>query len=67
MEPTQEPFERVAILGLGLMGASLGMALRAAGVARLIEPPQMRQVPSPEQIWLSSPRRYARRLTCSPH
>jgi prephenate dehydrogenase len=36
MEPTQEPFERVAILGLGLMGASLGMALRAAGVARVV-------------------------------
>ncbi len=33
---TQEPFERVAILGLGLMGASLGMALRAAGVARVV-------------------------------
>jgi prephenate dehydrogenase len=36
METTQEPFARVAILGLGLMGASLGMALRAAGVARLV-------------------------------
>jgi prephenate dehydrogenase len=36
METTREPFERVAILGLGLMGASLGMALRAAGVARLL-------------------------------
>jgi prephenate dehydrogenase len=36
METTQEPFERVAILGLGLMGASLGMALRAAGAARLV-------------------------------
>jgi prephenate dehydrogenase len=36
MEATQEPFARVAILGLGLMGASLGMALRAAGGARLV-------------------------------
>jgi prephenate dehydrogenase len=36
MATTQEPFERVAILGLGLMGASLGMALRAAGVARVV-------------------------------
>lgn len=36
MATTQEPFERVAILGLGLMGVSLGMALRAAGVARLV-------------------------------
>jgi len=36
MSITQEPFERVAILGLGLMGASLGMALRAAGVARVV-------------------------------
>jgi prephenate dehydrogenase len=36
MEATQEPFERVAILGLGLMGASLGMALRAAEVARVV-------------------------------
>jgi prephenate dehydrogenase len=36
METTQEPFERVAILGLGLMGASLGMALRAAGVAHVV-------------------------------
>jgi prephenate dehydrogenase len=33
MKTTQEPFARVAILGLGLMGASLGMALRAAGAA----------------------------------
>jgi hypothetical protein len=38
MATTQEPFERVAILGLGLMGASLGMALRAECVARLILP-----------------------------
>jgi prephenate dehydrogenase len=36
MTTTQEPFERVAILGLGLMGASLGMALRAAEVARVV-------------------------------
>jgi prephenate dehydrogenase len=36
MATAQEPFERVAILGLGLMGASLGMALRAAGVARVV-------------------------------
>jgi prephenate dehydrogenase len=36
MESIQEPFSRVAILGLGLMGASLGMALRAAGVARSV-------------------------------
>ncbi len=36
MTTTQEPFERVAILGLGLMGASLGMALRAVGVARVV-------------------------------
>jgi prephenate dehydrogenase len=36
MERTQEPFERVAVLGLGLMGASLGMALRAARVARVV-------------------------------
>jgi prephenate dehydrogenase len=36
MSITQEPFERVAILGLGLIGASLGMALRAAGVARVV-------------------------------
>ena len=36
MATTQEPLERVAILGLGLMGASLGMALRASGVARLV-------------------------------
>jgi len=31
-----EPFERVAILGLGLMGASLGMALREGGIARSV-------------------------------
>lgn len=31
-----ERFERVAILGLGLMGASLGMALRARGFARVV-------------------------------
>lgn len=31
-----EPFERVAILGLGLMGASLGMALREGGIARRV-------------------------------
>lgn len=31
-----ERFERVAILGLGLMGASLGMALRAGGIARVV-------------------------------
>jgi prephenate dehydrogenase len=36
METTHEPFGRVAILGLGLMGASLGMALLVAGVARLV-------------------------------
>jgi prephenate dehydrogenase len=36
METTQKPFAQVAILGLGLMGASLGMALRAAGAARLV-------------------------------
>lgn len=36
MTTTQEPFERVAILGLGLMGASLGIALRAVGVARVV-------------------------------
>jgi prephenate dehydrogenase len=36
METLQAPFARVAILGLGLMGASLGMALRAAGVARVV-------------------------------
>ena len=36
METTHEPFGRVAILGLGLMGASLGMALRTAGAARLV-------------------------------
>ncbi len=36
MTTTQEPFERVAILGLGLMGASLGMALRAVGVAQVV-------------------------------
>ena len=36
METTHEPFGRVAILGMGLMGASLGMALRAAGAARLV-------------------------------
>jgi prephenate dehydrogenase len=36
MGTTQEPFARVAILGLGLMGASLGMALREAGAARLV-------------------------------
>jgi prephenate dehydrogenase len=36
METTHEPLGRVAILGLGLMGASLGMALRVAGVARLV-------------------------------
>lgn len=29
-------FDRVAILGLGLMGGSLGMALRAAGGARVV-------------------------------
>ncbi len=31
-----KPFERVAILGLGLIGASLGMALRDSGVARTV-------------------------------
>ena len=31
-----EPFERAAILGLGLMGASLGMALRASAAARSV-------------------------------
>src|SRR5579871_2393166 len=31
-----EPFERVAILGLGLMGASLGMAVRGGGIARSV-------------------------------
>jgi prephenate dehydrogenase len=31
-----ERFERVAILGLGLMGASLGLALRARGIARAV-------------------------------
>ena len=31
-----ERFERVAILGLGLMGASLGMALRAGEFARMV-------------------------------
>jgi prephenate dehydrogenase len=36
METTHEPFARVAILGLGLMGASLGTALRVAGVARMV-------------------------------
>jgi len=36
MTTTQEPFERVAILGLGLMGASLGLALRTVGVARVV-------------------------------
>jgi prephenate dehydrogenase len=36
MATTQEPFERVAILGLGLMGASLGLALRAVGEARVV-------------------------------
>jgi prephenate dehydrogenase len=36
METAQEPFARVAILGLGLMGASLGIVLRATGVARLV-------------------------------
>ena len=36
METTHEPLGRVAILGLGLMGAALGMALRAAGAARLV-------------------------------
>jgi prephenate dehydrogenase len=36
METPQEPFARVAILGLGLMGASFGMALRTAGVGRLV-------------------------------
>jgi prephenate dehydrogenase len=36
MTTSQEPFERVAILGLGLMGASLGMALRAAEVAHVV-------------------------------
>ncbi|WIG58246.1 MAG: hypothetical protein OJF49_000991 [Ktedonobacterales bacterium] len=33
---TVVPFRRVAILGLGLMGASLGMALRAGGLARSV-------------------------------
>lgn len=36
METSQEPFARVAILGLGLMGASLGMALRASGTVRMV-------------------------------
>jgi prephenate dehydrogenase len=31
MEPSSPPFTRIAIMGLGLMGASLGMALRSAG------------------------------------
>src|SRR5262249_19103295 len=31
-----ERFERVAILGLGLMGASLGLALRASGLAETV-------------------------------
>ncbi len=30
------PFERVAILGVGLMGGSLGMALRARGLAKTV-------------------------------
>lgn len=30
------PFERVAILGVGLMGASLGLALRERGLARTV-------------------------------
>lgn len=33
---TPAPFRRVAILGLGLMGASLGMALRAGELARSV-------------------------------
>lgn len=37
MEGSGGPWpERVAILGLGLMGASLGLALRAAGLARTV-------------------------------
>ncbi len=36
METRQEPFARVALLGLGLMGASLGMALRLAKAATLV-------------------------------
>ncbi|HEX9069178.1 MAG TPA: prephenate dehydrogenase/arogenate dehydrogenase family protein [Ktedonobacterales bacterium] len=31
MEPSSPPFTRIAIMGLGLMGASLGMALRSGG------------------------------------
>ena len=36
LSPPFLPFQRVAILGVGLMGGSLGMALRARGLAQTI-------------------------------